>query len=34
MLEKIYVYGIDEEVIVDMDQDTFIDEATRYEICH
>ncbi|MCU7378104.1 hypothetical protein [Hominibacterium faecale] len=32
MLEKIYVYGIDEEVMVDMGQETFIDEATGCEV--
>ncbi len=31
-MEKIKIYGMDEEVMVNLDQDTFIDEATGYEI--
>lgn len=31
-LEKVILYGLDEEVMVNMEQDTFVDEETGYEI--
>lgn len=31
-LETVSIYGMDEEVMVNMDQATFIDENTGYEI--
>ena len=30
--EKVTLYGLDEEVMVNMEQDTFVDEETGYEI--
>lgn len=32
MLEKIMIYGMNKEVEVDMDQETFFDEGTECEV--